>query len=117
MEGTTGYESKVEFFFLEDPITVLPCTYLQANWNFCESSVLCKGKFTQWARTGFGYWLSFGVYHLVPWRTILVSLNLNFCIYKMKMLNLMLFLVGILIMPCNYVDFYYLKSDFGYGLT
>ena len=82
--------------------------------EFCESSVLCKGKFTQWARTGLGYWLSFGVYHLVPWRTVLVSLSLNFCIYKMKKLNLMLFLVGILIMPCNYVDFYYSKSDFGY---
>ena len=45
-----------------------------------------------------------------------MSLSLNFCIYKMEKLNLLLFLVGILIMPCNYVDFYYLKSDIGYSI-
>lgn len=44
MEGTTGYESKVEFFFLEDLITVLPCTYLQANRNFVNLLCYVKGS-------------------------------------------------------------------------
>ena len=44
MEGTAGCESKVEFFFLEDPITLLPCTYLQANWNFVNLLCYVKGN-------------------------------------------------------------------------
>lgn len=40
--------------------------HLSSNkFEFCESSVLSKGKCTQWAMTDFGYWFSFSMYHLV----------------------------------------------------
>lgn len=100
MEGTTGYESKVEFF-LGGSYHSFALHLPSSKSEFCESSVLCKGSLP----SGQGQALVIGLALVCTiWclgGLFLVSLSLNFCIYKMKKLNLMLFLLGILIMPCN----------------
>ena len=47
MEGTAGCESKVEFFFLGRSYHTFALHLPSSKLEFCESSVLCKGKFTQ----------------------------------------------------------------------